>query len=167
MFGAWRWFGEPSPSRKRRTAAVCFWCARLAAHQLLRDQWRSGERDRELGLHLMSLAWYLLMEPEHFTGLDPAKANSGGLTATLNEAHDWLLPLGSESDDAEVLYAAGLMAHLAPWLFGDSATWSDRSEAYRSRHRHLAPKGINPVVFEGRGAYGDYFQGQARVQDGY
>jgi hypothetical protein len=84
------------------------------------------------------------MEPEHLTGLDPAKANSSGLTATLNEVHDWLLPTGPEPEIAEVVYGAGLMAHLAPWLFGDFTTWTDRSEDYHSRYRHLALRASTP-----------------------
>src|SRR5687767_6482579 len=40
------------------------------AYELLRDQWKSGERERELALHLMFLAWYLMMEPPFLTGLD-------------------------------------------------------------------------------------------------
>lgn len=40
------------------------------AYELLLAAWRRGSRDREVGLHLMFLAWYLLCEPPHLTGLD-------------------------------------------------------------------------------------------------
>ena len=63
----------------------------------------------------------------------------------------------------------GLMAHLVPWLLGADGVdeWTARSEAYRRRYRQLMPSGIDPKVFAGRGAYGEYFGGQAAVKDGY
>jgi len=59
-----------------------------AAYELLRDQWRSGERDRELALHLIFLAWYLNLEPPHLTGLDEARVPSArrARAATVNAA---------------------------------------------------------------------------------
>lgn len=45
------------------------------AFELLRGQWQSGERERELALHLMFLAWYLQIEPAHLTGLDEARVS--------------------------------------------------------------------------------------------
>ena len=71
------------------------------------------------------------------------------------------------SEDAEMLYAVGLMAQLAPWLLGDLATWEARSEEYRRKYRELAPHGLQPSIFAGRGAYGDYFGDQAKVEGGY
>jgi hypothetical protein len=135
------------------------------AYELLRDQWRSGDRDRELGLHLMFLAWYLLIEPPFLTGLDTAQVEDGELAGVFNDVHAVLLSTGTT--DAEALYVVGLMAQLAPWLLGPVHEWTSRSEAYRSRYRQLLPNGIDPKVFAGRGAYGDYFGGQARVKDGY
>jgi hypothetical protein len=81
--------------------------------------------------------------------------------------HSIVLAGGTTTTDAEALYVVGLMAHLAPWLLGREDEWTARSEAYRSRYRQLLPNGIDPDVFNGRGAYGDYFRGQARVADGY
>src|SRR5690348_12438133 len=109
------------------------------AFEVLRDQWRSGERDRELALHLMFLAWYLNLEPPYLTGLDVSRMSSHELSSLFNEAHDWLLPFGAASDDAEALYAAGLAARLCPWLLGDEQQWTARSESYRARYRQLAP----------------------------
>ena len=34
------------------------------AYKILKEQWQSGDRDRELGLHLMFLAWFGNTEPE-------------------------------------------------------------------------------------------------------
>jgi hypothetical protein len=138
-----------------------------AAFEVFRAQWESGERDRELALHLLFLAWYLCLEPPHLTGLDEASVPAGDLAALCTAAHDWLLPTGADTQDAEALYVAGLAAQLCPWAFGEPSLWIARSEAYRVRYRQLLPDGISPAVFEGRGAYGDYFADQARVAGGY
>ena len=138
-----------------------------AAYELLRDQWRSDERDRELALHLMFLAWYLIIEPAHLTGLDETRVSAAELRRMFSDAHDWLLPLGDASSDVEALYVAGLPAHMSPWELGDVRLWEARSAAYRVRYRQLVPEGIDPVVFDGRGAYGDYYGGQARVVGGF
>lgn len=61
-----------------------------------------------------------------------------------------------------MLYVVGLMAHLAPWLLGDRADWSERSQSYRARYGALRPNGIDPATFDGRGVYGAYFQSHAR-----
>ena len=134
---------------------------------LILDQWRSGDRERELGLHLLFLAWYLMVEPPFLTGLDETRVSSEELAAVFREVHDWLLPDATATQDAEVLYVTGLMASLAPWLLGDSEEWTRRSEAYRTRYRELMPSGLDPQVFEGRGAYGEYFSSQAGVKRGY
>lgn len=137
------------------------------AYVLLREQWSSGERERELALHLMFLAWYLVVEPSHLTGFDEADGVSSDFAVVFNEVHDWLLPAGAASDDAEALYAAGLPASMFPWALGDERTWAERAVAYRQRYRQLAPHGLSPEVFERRGAYGEYFGGQARVEGGF
>jgi len=138
-----------------------------AAYELLREQWESGERDRELALHLSFLAWYLIIEPSHLTGLDESRTSSESLVAVFNTVHDWLLPTGAATNDAEALYVVGLPASMFPWLLGDHDLWTARSEAYRIRYRQLAPDGIDPAVFDSRGAYGDYFESQASVVGGY
>lgn len=138
-----------------------------AAFEVFRTQWASGERDRELALHLMFLAWYLYLEPSHLTGLDEARTPIEDLAAVFNAAHDWLLPTGAETEDVEALYVAGLAAQLCPWALGETSLWIARSKAYRARYRQLMPNGISPAVFQDRGAYGDYFASQARVAGGY
>jgi hypothetical protein len=75
-----------------------------AAYELVRDQWRSGDRDRELGLHLMFLAWYVNLEPPHLTGLDESRVQPGELTAIFNEVHAAILPTGEDTDDAEAVF---------------------------------------------------------------
>jgi len=137
------------------------------AYELLRDQWRSGDRDRELGLHLMFLAWYLNVEPPFLTGLDAAHVQPAELTTVFNDVHAVLLSDGADATDAEALYVVGLMAHLTAWLLGDDEEWTDRSESYRRRYRQLSPGGMDPEVFADRGAYGDYFARHAARKNGY
>jgi hypothetical protein len=136
-----------------------------AAYAILRGDWLRGDRDRELALHLMFLSWYMLIQPPHLTGFDETRVSSADLVAMFTEVHDHLAP--ANNDDAEALYAVGLMSHLAPWLLGDHASWEARSEEYRRTYRRLKPNGLDPSYFEGRGAYGRYFAGQAAVKDGY
>jgi hypothetical protein len=136
------------------------------AYELLRDQWRSGDRDRELALHLFFLAWYIGIEPPHLTGLDDRRVGEGELDAVISEVHDWLLPDGEASDDVESLYVVGLPAQMFPWVLGDEDLWTARGIAYHRRYWQLARDGLDPAVFEGRGAYGDYYGEQVRVVEG-
>ena len=136
-----------------------------AAYEILRAEWRGGDRDRELALHLMFLSWYLLIEPAHLTGLDEERVSTDELMAVFNEVHEHMAL--SQSDDAEFLYVVGLMAHLSPWLLGDNAIWEARSNEYLLRYRTLGPNGLDPAVFDERGAYGAYFGSQARVEGGF
>lgn len=136
-----------------------------SAYELLRDQWRTGDRDRELGLHLMFLAWYLVIEPPSLTGLDEKRVPSVELPAMFSEVHDYFS--NSIKGDVELLYVVGLMAHLCSWCIGDYGLWENRSKEYRAAYRRLAPDGILPSVFEKRGYYGHYFAGHARISNGY
>jgi len=124
-----------------------------AAYELLHEQWQSGERDREVALHLMFLAWYLIVEPSHLTGLDETRVSIADLPAVFVEVHDWLLPDGIASTDAEALYVAGLPASMFPWELGDDRLWTARSESYRARLRQLPPPGDRASVFHVRSAY--------------
>jgi hypothetical protein len=135
------------------------------AYEILRDGWRKGDRDRELALHLMFLCWYMLIEPPHLTGLDERRVSSQELVTVFNEVHDCMLPVSR--GEGEFFYVVGLMSNLSPWLLGDNDLWEARSKEYRAMYRQLQPNGPDPVVFEGRGAFGEYFVGQARVKDGY
>jgi hypothetical protein len=132
---------------------------------VLIEQWRAGIRDRELGLHLAFLAWYMIVEPLFVTGLDKARVAQGTLPDVFREVHDFFAP--PEGQDPEVLYVFGLMAYLFPWALGDEKEWEARSAEYRTVYRKLAPDGMRPDVFLGRGFYGDYFQHQAAAKDGY
>ena len=130
------------------------------------DEWRSGNSDRELRLHLLFLAWYCSIEPSHLTGLDRTTIASSELEGIFQDVYATFAEV--ISNDAETLYVVGLMAHLSPWLLGeDVPTWEARSKEFQKRYRELLPDGISPNRFRGRGAYGDYFAGQAAVEGGY
>lgn len=136
------------------------------ALKLAADAWISGERDRELSLHVLLLAWYCNLEPPHLTGYAESFFPSGELAQLFNEVYRSLEP--GILDDAECLYVVGLMAMLTPYLLGDDeATWQARSARFEMRYRSLAPSGLPAAQFDGRGAYGDYFSGQIVVRGGY
>lgn len=135
------------------------------AYEILLAEWRGGSRDREIALHLMFLAWYLLCEPPHLTGLDKMRVHPSDLSAVFCEVHEYFRP--SIGTDAEMLYAVGLMAHLFPYLLGDETEFEALARDYRVLYRALAPDGISADRFGGRGAYGDYFASQSKVRGGY
>jgi hypothetical protein len=122
--------------------------------------------DRELRLHLLFLSWYCNLEPPHLTGLEDSRVPSAGLPQLFQEVFASFAD--SIINDAETLFAIGLMAHLTPWLLGeDVPTWESRGAAFRARYRLLAPNGLSPALFEGRGAYGAYFAEQVVVPGGF
>ena len=137
-----------------------------SALELAAAEWRSGNRDRELCLHLLFLSWYCNLEPPHLTGYPQRAFPSGELCELFHEVYTAFE--GEVVDDAECLYVVGLMAHLTPYLLGgDESTWLARSLAFRERYRALVPGGLTASHFEGRGAYGDYFAMQVVVPGGY
>jgi len=136
------------------------------ALQLAANEWRSGNRDRELRLHLLFLCWYCNLEPTHLTGYEESVWPSGALPTLFQEVFatfsDGIL------DDTECLFVVGLMAQLSPWILGeDVSTWEKKSAAFRERYRSLAPEGLPATHFAGRGAYGDYFAEQVVVPGGF
>lgn len=136
------------------------------ALELAAAEWRSGNRDRELCLHLLFLSWYCNLEPPHLTGYPQTAFPSSELSDLFQGVYATFEP--QVSDDVECLFVIGLMAQQTPYLLGgDEATWQARSLAFRERYRRLAPKGLTASQFEGRGAYGDYFAGQVVVPGGY
>jgi hypothetical protein len=136
------------------------------ALELAVAEWRAGNRDRELRLHLLFLCWYCSLEPPFLTGLNESSVSSAGLARLFQDVYESFA--NGILDDAECLFAVGLMAQLAPWALGeDVATWESRSKAFRERYRSLAPGGLSPALFQGRGAYGDYFAGQVSVPGGF
>jgi hypothetical protein len=136
-----------------------------AAYVILKEQWQSGDRDRELGLHLLFLAWYGLIEPAHLTGFTETEEEKRELDRVFTEVHAYFEPL--INGDAEMLFTVGLAAHMFWYMFDDAPVWEERAERYRHLYRALLPDGIDPEIFSGRGAYGEYYAGQAAVPGGY
>ncbi len=136
------------------------------ALELAIGEWKAGNRDRELRLHLLFLAWYCNLEPPHLTGYNESTYPSTLLPNLFSDVYGTFAD--AINDDAEVLYVVGLMALLSPWLLGgDIKTWETRAKEYHERYRTLVPEGLSPSFFEGRGAYGDYFAGQVQVHGGF
>jgi hypothetical protein len=135
------------------------------AYRRLLGQWNLGDHDREVGLHLLFLAWYGLVEPTFITGFEANDTVSESLRRKFNEVYSEMER--SLVSDPEFLYVVGLMAHLFPWALGKPEDWEQRGEEYRLRYRSLAPSGLDPASFADRGAYGLYFGSQAAVLGGY
>jgi hypothetical protein len=144
-----------------------------AAYEILKQEWDNGNRDRELALHLMFLAWYGLCEPAYLTGFETKEGStymlkdgvSNRLQMIFQQVHDYFEP--EIRKDFEMLFVVGLMAELFPYLLGNSDEWERRSVEYRKYYRELKPEGISPEIFANRGAYGEYFYRQAKVENGY
>lgn len=85
---------------------------------------------------------------------------------TFTDVHAYFEP---EIDkDAEMLYTVGLAAELFWFMFPyDDRLWEKRGIEYQKLYRALSPDGIDPDIFHGRGYYGDYFEGQAKVANSY
>ena len=134
----------------------------FAAFEVIRDHWRSGHRERETALHLVFLDWFMLVE-EWQVGYERNydEENDAELGSLIYEAHDYLNP--AQSEDAELLYVFGVMADIAPWELGDFYLWKRRAEEFLAKSRQLQPDGLDPEIFGGRGAFGDYFAGHTRA----
>lgn len=135
----------------------------IDAFRILKKQWNEGDRDREVGLHLLFLSWYGLVEPPFVFGEYVEEVDR--LQETFNQVFKYFQP--QINSDPELLYVIGLAAHLFPFVLGDETEWEDRSIEFLKRYRQLKPDGIEPEVFHGRGAYGEYYEHQARVIGGY
>jgi hypothetical protein len=134
------------------------------AFMVLRDEWREGNRDRELCLHLLFLGWYGLIEPPFLTGFEgPEFDDVQGLFA---EVYDYVEP--TIETDAEMLYVVGLGAHLFGFVLpGGERVWGERADRFRLLYRKLSGNGIDPNIFNDRGYFGDYYFHQSSVVDGY
>ncbi len=73
--------------------------------------------------------------------------------------------------DVEMLYVVGLIAHMDWFMLDDDVEkakgWEERSKKYHEQYRTLAPNGIDSSIFLNRGAYGDYFAMQSKIEGGY
>lgn len=135
------------------------------AYAILKRQWDEGNRDRDVGLHLMFNAWYGLIEPSQYTNFTETTAERKELNDVLYEVHEYFA--SSIGDDVEMLYTVGLMANMFWFMFDHDRYWEKVSMDYHVRYRELAPEWMDPQIFEGRGYYGEYYAGQAQVVGGY
>ena len=127
-------------------------------YQRLKEGWREGERDRELILELMFLAWWHWAEPPFLTNFsdDPEVVTLWRELFAYSE--------GEESNDAEFLFVAGTMAHIFAYALGDETEWKARGLRMIRRAMSLQPTALPLSTFDGRGKYGEYFAHQLRVQ---
>lgn len=125
-----------------------------AEYRRLGDLWRAGDRDRERAFHLLYAAWINWADPPH------TRVEDFDDVAIWREVFEHFG--GETSTDAEFLYVAALMTWLTPWAFDDEDVWTARSQSLKARARTIQPVGFAPTHFAGRGAYGDYFEHQAR-----
>src|SRR5688572_17586554 len=75
------------------------------ALELAAAEWRSGDRDRELRLHLLFLCWYCSVEPPVLTGLDESRAPD--MARLFQQVYSSLA--AATPDDPELLFTVGLM----------------------------------------------------------
>ncbi len=141
-----------------------------AAYEILKEQWDNGDRDRDLGLHLMFLAWFGAFEPDYITGFSKSwEENMKELLPVFAEIHAYFE--AEIHKDVEMLYVVGLIANMYWFMLDDDVeiakVWEERGKKYHEQYRAIAPNGIDPSIFVNRGAYGDYFEGQAKVEGGY
>ena len=126
------------------------------AFTLWQSRWTSGAQDRETALRLMFLAWYAHNEPPFLTGL----MEVGNPKELLGEIFAFLG--GENSNDAEFLFVAGYMVSLSSWCFGSEVEWNQQGELCLNRWREIVRRPIDLAIFDGRGAYGEYFAHIAR-----
>jgi hypothetical protein len=137
----------------------------FAAYMILKQLWDEGDRDRELALHLMFLAWFGMTEPVHITGFPKFEYMDQDLQTFFSEVHDFFVP--TICSDPEMMYIVGLIANMFGHSFDNPEKWEKIAKDYQWRYRIYYRYGIDPSIFENRGAYGDYFFGQANVENGY
>ena len=137
----------------------------FAAYTILKQLWDEGDRDRELALHLMFLAWFGMTEPEHITGFPKFNYMDPGLQTVFSQVHNYYVP--TIHGDPEMMFVIGLIANMYGHSFDNPGKWEKIANDYQRRYRTFYRYGIDPAIFAGRGAYGDYFAGQANVEGGY
>lgn len=125
-------------------------------YQDRKAQWRAGERDRELGLQLLFLAWWHWAEPAFLTDMtdDP---DADALWHELFSHFE-----GERSRDAEFLFVAGVMATIMPHVLGIDERWDARGLRMIERAMTVQATALPLSTFEDRGDYGEYFAHQLR-----
>ncbi len=103
------------------------------AFRILRQQWLSGSRERDIALHLFFLAWYSFIEPPYLTGL----TDLGDPAAVFRDIYEFF---GERSE------APGILAHrgqrtLLPLVAGPVRFERGAPEQFRNCQKAL---GLNP-----------------------
>ena len=127
------------------------------SYELMLTRWLQGQRGRELALRLLFLYWYSRSEPTGFTGLGNVSYSQILLAQIASELDV------DRSSDLEVCFVLDIMANVWPEAFGaDEAFWTATGERARAV---LGAKNqsVDPEIFTGRGAYGEYFKHQATI----
>jgi hypothetical protein len=122
------------------------------AYSLLWWRWAAGGNDLETGLRLMFLAWYSLAESPFVTGLSPDLESASEVFWHVFDHFG-----GEDTQEPEVLYAAGVLASAFPWCLGDEREGVFLGRRWLAKFWELQPAGFPPEHFAGRGAYGQYF----------
>jgi hypothetical protein len=135
------------------------------AYKILRSEWDDGNRVREVGLHLMFIAWYGIIEPSHITGFTNSDEEEHELNQILFDVHEYFKE--KMQDDAEMLYAFGLMASMEYYMLEHSEYWEKIGAEYQQLYRALAPNGLDPLIYKNKGAYGEYYEMQSQTPGGY
>ncbi|HTK37091.1 MAG TPA: hypothetical protein VL325_01250 [Pyrinomonadaceae bacterium] len=135
------------------------------AYKILKAAWDKGNRDREVALHLMFIAWYGIIEPSHITGFIESDEEKHKLNQVLFDVHEHFK--ARISDDAEMLYTFGLMASMEYYMLERPDYWEKIGIEYRPLYRALAPNGLDSSIFKDRGAYGEYYEMQSQTLGGY
>jgi len=84
------------------------------AYKILKERWLDGDRDRELGLHLVFLAWCGLVEPAHLTGFLESDELRHELNQMLTEVHTYFEPQIYQDGDALRCWVSG--AHVLVYV---------------------------------------------------
>ncbi|HBE83327.1 MAG TPA: hypothetical protein DDW24_11165, partial [Blastocatellia bacterium] len=75
----------------------------IDAYRILKKQWNEGDRDREVGLHLLFLSWYGLVEPPFVFGEYVEEVDK--LQQTFNQVFEYFQP--QINSDPVLLYEIG------------------------------------------------------------
>jgi len=121
-------------------------------YSLLKQRWQEGARDRETGLWLMFWAWAACAEYSYESFPDDGDETSRifrEVFATFG---------GVDSSDPELLFAVGYWASFQPQCIGDPMEWLSIGEQLIAKAKFAKPEGFQEIEFEGRGAYGRFFQ---------
>ena len=152
---------EEALALENRNLGMDYEATLAEAYKILRSEWDKGSRDREVGLHLMFIAWYGIIEPSHITGFSRSDEELHELNQILFDVHEYFND--KVKDDAEMLYAFGLMASMEYHMLEHADYWEKIGIEYQPLYRALAPNGLDPSIFKDRGAYGEYYKGQAKA----